>query len=385
MTAAPTDTGSGVLTIDLAAIAANWRLLQAKVRPADCAAVVKADAYGLGAAMVAPALLRAGCRIFFVATLDEAIALRTVLDAAKGGRSEAAGEDGEGAVIYVLNGAPAGTAALFTAHRLRPVLNSLGEIQGFAAHAREIGRTLPVALHVDTGMSRLGLPEDELNELADDYRRLTGLRLMAVLSHLACADTPANPMNERQLWAFRAALQRLPPAAASLANSAGIFLGPAYHGGLVRPGIALYGGAPTAGSDNPMQGVVRLQAPILQVRTIDAGTSVGYGATHVAARRQRIATVAAGYADGLLRSLSNRGSARLGQQAVPLIGRVSMDLTTFDVTDCPKAAACPGAMIELLGPGHPIDAAAADAGTISYEILTALGRRYRRVYRPDEA
>jgi alanine racemase len=384
MTPAPADTGSGVLTIDLAAIAANWRLLQEKVRPAQCAAVVKADAYGLGAAQVAPALLRAGCRTFFVATLDEAIALRSVLDAAQDGRTEAAGDD-EGAVIYVLNGAPAGTAALFPAHRLRPVLNSLAEIDHFAAHAREIGRTLPVALHVDTGMSRLGLPANELDQLADDYRRLTGLRLMAVLSHLACADTPANPMNERQLWTFRAALQRLPPAAASLANSAGIFLGPAYHGGLVRPGIALYGGAPTAGSDNPMQGVVRLQAPILQVRTIDAGSSVGYGATHVAARRQRIATVAAGYADGLLRSASNRGSARLGQQAVPLIGRVSMDLTTFDVTDCPQAMATPGALIELLGPGHPIDAAAAETGTIAYEILTALGCRYRRVYRPDGA
>jgi alanine racemase len=209
---------------------------------------------------------------------------------------------------------------------------------------------------------------------------LEGLRVTCLMSHLACADTPDHPLNRRQLDAFRSTRERLPPVPGSLANSSGIFLGPEYHADLVRPGAALYGLAPFRGRLNPMAQVVRLEARILQVREIDTGCTVGYGAMHCADRPERIATVAAGYADGYLRSLSNRGSGSIAGHRVPLVGRVSMDLITFDVSDVPQEHVFPGAMVELIGPDYPVDAVAADAGTIGYEILTALGPRYRRVY-----
>ena len=202
------------------------------------------------------------------------------------------------------------------------------------------------------------------------------------MSHLACADTPEHPLNARQRDSFRAALAILPKAPVSFANSSGIYLGADYWGDLARPGAALYGVAPVPGQPNPMRGVVRLDGKILQVRQIDSGSTVGYGASHRAVGRERIATVAVGYADGFMRSLGNRGSGYIGAQRVPIVGRVSMDLITFDVSDVPELLARPGATIELIGPDHPIDAIAAEAGTIGYEILTALGARFARVYAP---
>ena len=361
-----------VLAIDLDAIVANWRALGERVAPAECAAVVKADAYGLGAARVVPALAAAGCGTFFVATAGEGVGVRAMLDAA-GAAS---------AVIYVLNGAPPGATAVFDAHRLRPVLNSRAAVDAWAAHARTAPAATPpaAALHVDTGMARLGLPADELAALADDPTPLAAFPLALVMSHFACADEPAHPMNARQRDAFIAATARLPHAPTSLANSAGIFLGAGYHGDLVRPGIALYGGAPVTGAANPMRPVVRLDATILQVREIDRDSTVGYGASFTARHPMRIATVAVGYADGFLRSLSNAGFAVIGGRAVPIVGRVSMDLITLDVTDVPAPACGPGRTVQLLGPDRPIDAVAAEAGTIGYEILTSLGARYQRVY-----
>lgn len=369
----------GILWIDVGAVVANWRALAARVRPAECAAVVKADAYGLGVERVVPALAAAGCRTFFVAGVDEAIVVARLLNG-PGEAFEAAA--GAPAVIYVLNGLIPGSEAEFLDHGLRPVLNSLADVDRWSARARSLGRQLPAALHVDTGMSRLGLPPTELADLAADPSRLRGLQITLILSHLACADTPTHPLNADQLALFRRGLAGLPPAPTSLANSGGVFLGPPFHGHLVRPGIALYGGAPSKDhvSPNPMQLVVRLDGRILQVREIDAGTTVGYGAVHKSAQRARIATVAVGYADGFLRSLSNRGTGYVGEQAVPLVGRVSMDLVTFNVTQVPEPLARPGGFIELIGPHHPIDAVADAAGTIAYEILTSLGRRYHRVY-----
>jgi alanine racemase len=357
----------GILTIDLGALAANYRLLRDRVAPAECAAAVKANGYGLGADRVVLALAEAGCRTFFVATVDEGITVRRTL----AHRSEA--------VIYVLNG-PEGAEALLIEHDLRPVLNSLGNIAAWADCARRCSVFLAAALHVDTGMARLGLPGDELDRLVAEPERLEGLRVTCLMSHLACADSPDHPLNRRQLDAFRIARERLPAGLASLANSSGIFLGSDYHADLVRPGAALYGVAPFRGQPNPMAQVVRLEARILQVRKIDTDCTVGYGATHCADRPERIATVAAGYADGYLRSLSNRGSGFIAGRRVPLVGRVSMDLITFDVSDVPQEHVFPGAMVELIGPDYPVDAVAADAGTIGYEILTALGPRYRRVY-----
>ncbi len=360
-----------ILTIDLAAVQANFRAL-AKRAAGACAAVVKADAYGLGAAHVAPALARAGAGTFFTALLDEAIAVRHCLARVR-----------PTPAIYVLNGLADGTAADFLGHDVYPVLNSLGEINAWAESARATGRTLPAAIHIDTGMNRLGLPAPEADVLATEPDRLIGIDVRLVMSHLACADEPDHPLNSEQLTAFTAARTRLPTAPASLANSSGIFLGVPYHFDLVRPGAALYGVNPTPGRTNPMRQVIRLQGKILQVREIDAPLTVGYGATHRAAGPTRVATVAVGYADGFLRSLSDHGSARIGGQQVSLIGRVSMDLSTFDVTRVPREAAHPGALIDLIGADLGIDDVADAAGTIGYEILTALGHRYHRVYSGD--
>ena len=375
-----------VLSIDLGAIIANWRLLQARAAPAECAAVVKADAYGLGAAEVAPALAAAGCRVFFVATLDEGLALRRCLEQWREAATYAAVTNTavppSPPTIFVLNGAPRGGEADLAQHGLIPVLNGLGDVEAWALLSAMMDVRLPAALQIDTGMSRLGLPPAELDRLSAEPGRLDGVAPVLVMSHLACADEPAHALNARQRSAFDVARTRLPAAPASLANSSGIFLGADYIFDLVRPGAALYGVSPNSAATNPMEGVVRLDGRILQVREIDRDTTVGYGATYGARRAERIATVAIGYADGFLRSSSNRGCGYLDSFRVPLVGRVSMDLTTFDVTDAPADLVYPGAAIELIGPQRPVDAVALDAGTIGYEILTSLGPRYARVYRP---
>jgi alanine racemase len=239
---------------------------------------------------------------------------------------------------------------------------------------------LPCALHIDTGMNRLGLTAAELDRLAEDPKRLVGLELMLIMSHLACADEADHPMNRRQLGRFRAALDRLPHCRASFANSNAIFLGREFLFNTVRPGVALYGANPTPGAPNPMAQVVTLKGKILQVRDVDRGETVGYGATHRFTRPRRIATVSVGYADGFLRSMSNRGSAAIGGVTAPIVGRVSMDLITLDVSAAPPERARPGGFVELIGPARTIDDVAADAGTIPYEILTALGPRYERIY-----
>ncbi|MBP0446607.1 alanine racemase [Roseomonas sp. SSH11] len=349
---------SGVLTIDLDAIAANWASLRARhagMGGGEVGAAVKADAYGLGAARVAPALAAAGCRHFFVAQLSEGMALRPAL--------------GPEPMIMVLNGFPPGADE---EAGLIPVLNSPGDIAAWSGTGRD------VLLHLDTGMARLGLTPAEAEALAADPSPLKGMRVRYVMTHLACADEPQNPMNATQAARFAALRARLPTAPFSFANSAGLFLGRDFASSLARPGCALYGINPTPGRPNPMRPVVRLSVPVLQVRDIPAGTPVGYGASWVAPRPSRIATVAAGYADGYLRSLSGRAIGRHNWQDVPLVGRVSMDLSTFDVTDHP--AITPGSMIELIGPGNSADEVALQAGTIGYEVLTALGTRYRRAY-----
>lgn len=355
-----------VLTIDLDAIVANWRQLGRRVAPAECAAVVKADAYGLGAAPVAAALVGAGCRTFFVACIDEAIALRPVVGDAD---------------IYVLAGAPRGAEADCVHHRLSPVLNGLADIEAWRAFMRTTGGAAPrPGLHLDTAMSRLGLSAAEQLLLAAEPDRLAGIRLGCVMSHLACADEADHPTNTLQREAFARIRQAWQGTPTSFANSAGIFLGAPFHGDMCRPGAALYGLAPVADRPNPMAQVVQLQGRILQVREIDRGMTVGYGSTYHAGRRKRIVTVAVGYADGYLRSLGNRGHALIGDFRIPLVGRVSMDLITFDATAVPEALVRPGVMVELIGPRLSVDAVAADAGTIGYEILTSLGKRYHRIY-----
>ena len=343
------------LVVDLGAIIANWRLLCARHAPGAVAGVVKADGYGLGAAEVGRALQAAGCRHFFVAQLEEGLALRQAL--------------GQGAMIGVLGGFDPGAD---DGAGLIPVLNTPRDI---AAHAAAGSRAI---LHVDTGMQRLGLTEAEAASLHPGA--LDGLDLLYVMTHLACADEPGHPLTPLQARRFAAASARFPGIPRSFANSSGLFCGPDFASDLARPGAALYGLNPMPGQPNPMRPVVRLSVPVLQVRDVAAGETVGYGATWTAPRPSRIATLAVGYADGYLRSLSSRGLGSVAGHPVPLVGRVSMDLITLDVTELPRIDI--GDMIDLLGPGHGPDEAASLAGTIGYEILTSLGARYRRRYIP---
>ncbi len=370
MAADPADRTGAVLEIDLGGIAANWRLLARRVGSAGCAAVVKADGYGLGAVQVASALAAAGCRQFFVATLGEAIVLRQVLP--------------DAISIAVLNGPVPGSADEFAEHRLVPVLNDPGQIADWREVAGRRG-ALPAILHIDTGMARLGLTPREFDRFADDLWNCGAIRWQALISHLACADLPNHPLNKVQRTRFASAQSRCGGLRASLAASSGIFLDPAFHFDFVRPGAALYGVNPVPGSPNPMRQVIRLNAKILQIRDVDEGQTVGYGAAHAMSAAGRLATAAIGYADGWLRSLSHRGCGRIGGVRVPLLGRVSMDLAVFDVSAIDPALARPGNFIEMLGEHYGVDAAAADAGTIGYEILTALGRRHHRVYHKGPA
>lgn len=359
------DTAHAALTIDLGAIVANWRLLQAKQVSGATGAVVKADGYGLGAGPVAAALAAAGCRHFFVATPDEALALRdTIPDAA----------------LIVLGGLFAGAEQDFAAHGIIPALGSLAEIDAWSRLARRLERPLPAFLHIDTGMSRLGFDARERATLERDHDRLAGIDVRYVMSHLVSSEDPDAALNAVQRERFNIGRARLPPAPASLVNSAGMFLGEAFGFDLARPGSALYGINPTPGRPNPMRSVVSLNVRVLSVRDIPAGATVGYNATWTASRASRIATIGVGYADGWHRSHSNAGAAYFDGHPVPLVGRVSMDLTTFDVTDQPEVR--PGSWLELLGSHRLVDDAARDAGTIGYEVLTALGRRFHRVYSP---
>lgn len=360
------ETAGAVMTIDLDAIVANWRLLAARVAPADCAAVVKADAYGLGAARVAPALAAAGCRHFFVAHLDEAVALKPHLPA--------------GTTLMVLHGPMPGTEDVFVAHGIRPVLNSRAQIDGWRALAQRLDRELPAAIQVDTGMARVGLAADELQAIASDRGALAGVGVALAISHLACADEPAHPANARQLRRFVEARRLLPAAPASLANSSGIFLGREWHFDLARPGAALYGIAPVPGQPNPMRPVVKLEGRVVQTRSIGADTPVGYAEGWRCTRPTRIATVAVGYADGWLRALGNHVSAWAGGVELPVVGRVSMDTITLDAGALPEGALPPGSRVELLGARQGVDAVASAAGTIGYEILSSLGTRYARRY-----
>ncbi len=352
-----------VLEVDLEAIADNWRTICGLHPSGPVAVVLKANAYGLGAPAVASHLFAAGCRHFFVAHLDEARPLCALLP---------------GAMLAVLNGLWPGDAAAYADAGIAPVLGSLSEVEEWSAHAWTTGRILPALLHVDTGMNRLGLSPAEVDALAAEPARLDGIRLLYVMTHLVSAEYPGDPINALQRDRFLQAAARLPLAPRSLANSSGCFLGPDFASDLARPGAALYGVNPTPGRPNPMRAAVRLRARILQVRDVPPGACVGYNGVWTAERPSRIATVSVGYGDGYPRALTNRATARFDGQAIPLVGRVSMDLSTFDITDAP--AAVPGAWLDLIGPGIPVDELARQAGTNGYEILTQLGTRYRRVY-----
>ncbi len=367
MDATLTATTPGLLTVDLDAIARNYRKLVESAAPGDCGAVVKADAYGLGVEPVVHELHASGCRHFFVANLAEGRELRRLLTDAN---------------IYVFAGPEPGEERALRNAELVPVLNSLAQAQRWVEQGGAIDH--PVALHIDTGMSRLGLSADEVEALARNEGLLENLQIALVMTHLARADEPGHALNEAQIERFDNLRALLPDAKTSIGNSAGILAGAPFSGDIARAGIALYGGNPFVDRLNPMQTVARLYSPILQVREIDEPVTVGYGATHRVGPPARLATVGAGYADGYPRSLGNVGRAYVGGVEAPIVGRISMDMITIDVSDVSPDVVVPGAMVELMGDHISIDDLASAAGTISYEVLTRLGQRWTRRFEHGE-
>lgn len=367
------DRAGAVLTIDLAAIVENWRILNRKLSPScDCGGVVKADAYGLGAANVATALAGAGCKTFYVAHVEEGLALRKAL--------------GQGPRIIVMHGPAPGSESDIAHHSLIPVLSTPEQILGWRSFASQADVLQETVIQIDTGMNRLGLSASEFTDHLNDPDGFQGLTPLALMSHLACASTPDHDMNRKQQSRFTSSLSafrtKFPDAKGSLCNSSGIFLGPPWHYDFARPGAALYGLNPQPAGPNPMLPVVRLQARVLQVHRVDSTQTVGYGATFRAADGSKLATVSVGYADGFLRSLSNKGQAVLDGIPVTVAGIVSMDLITFDISNVPDSSAVPGAMIDILFKDHTADELADEGGTIGYEVLTSLGNRYARRYLP---
>ena len=372
--AAALASATGVLTVDLGAIAANWRKLEKTSVPAECGGVIKADAYGCGIDPVARALSAAGCKTFFVATLDEARAARAAVPTA---------------AIYVLDGFFQNCGDAFARIDARPVIGDLNELAEWDVFCRRSGWAGGAAIHIDTGMNRLGLTLAEAQGIiprinAGDH----GITL--VMSHLACAELLNHPLNARQLATFREIASLFSGVPASLSNSSGVYLGAPFQFDLMRPGAALYGVNPTPEADNPMQPVVDLKARIVQIRNVEKGENVGYGGTWTARRPTRLAIISAGYADGYFRAGgSNDGTRGAGVvvagKRCPIAGRVSMDLIAVDVTDLPNNAARRGHMATLIGEGITVDELAHRFGTIGYEVLTSLGRRYARVYKGGAA
>ena len=371
MSASPIFGAPGALAIDLGALADNWRRLARRAAPAECGAVIKADGYGLGLEIVAPALYRAGCRTFFVAQIEE-------------GRRARAALSQKDARLYVLNGLQSGADAQadYAAFRLAPAIGSAEELGRWAAFAATQAAPPPCALHLDTGMNRLGF--DSLADLLAATARCGGTcGADLLMSHFVSSEEPGNPTNAAQIARFEEARAAFPSLAASLANSSGLFLParPVYD--LARPGYALYGGNPTPGAANPMRNVVTLDIAIQQTRWIEAGESCGYNSQWTARRRTRLATLLAGYADGLPRG-AGAVDGRAGAEVViagrrcPLVGRMSMDLCIADVTDLPEDEARPGDLARFLGEAIGVDEFASRSGTIGYAVLTSLGARYAR-------
>jgi alanine racemase len=353
------------LTVDLNALAANYSLFRALAGPAEVTPVVKADGYGLGAGPVAKRLWTEGARGFHVARLEEGESLRADLGPDRPAR------------IYVLDGAPSGSTRRLIEADLIPILNSSAQLETYAAMARR-SAPLPCGLHIDTGMNRLGFRPEEIAALLESSDRLDRMKVELAISHLACADDAENRLNARQVGRLRQALKLLPGVRASLANSAGTFLGEDYRFDMVRPGIGLYGGGPFGRPHPDIAAVATFEAPILDVRAVPVGETVGYGATFRADRPLRVAIVGAGYADGVPRALAPEGRVWFAGAHRRLLGRVSMDLIAVDVTDC--EAAQPGALVEMIGPNLLLDEAAMAAGTVAYEWLVRLGGRVQRVY-----
>lgn len=353
------------LTVDLSAIADNYRLLKKQLKNAECACVVKSNAYGLGVEEVAKTLLRAGAGKFFVATIDEAVNLRQILQSKD---------------IYIFHGFLKGQESALIENRLVPVLNSIEQVINWADYSKKTNLKMPCIIHIDTGMNRLGLSNNELDEFIEknlqDY-----LDIKYIMSHLACADVKDHPLNKKQLDEISRISKCFSGIPISFSNSFGVFLGKNYHFDLARPGMALYGLNPTPDRENPMKTTAFLSSKIIQIREIDTPSCVGYGATCELPAGARVATLPVGYADGYLRSLGNSAFCYFKKHKLPVVGRVSMDLIMVDISNVPNGQINVGDEIEIMGKNISADDLAKTAGTIGYEILTRLGARYKRFYK----
>ncbi len=370
---------TGILTVNLNSIADNWRLLSERLSAdSQCGAVVKADAYGLGVKPVAKSLSVAGCRTFFVATLAEARELRDCLSV-----------DHEIVVFGGLSHDSTYQACAkdWQKYHLTPVLFSVACVQRWVDFCLSEGNKLPCAIKIDTGMHRLGLSDLELSEVLSS-KLLQHVDLKYCMSHFACADTPSHPLNQTQMSLFAKAsgelIKNFPSVKLSLANSSGIFLSQSVHYSLVRPGAALYGVNPEPAKMNPMKAVVSLKLPVMQLKIIQAGETVGYGAEFVAQKKTALAIVFGGYADGLFRYLGNNAFGFCSGTRVPLVGRVSMDSMVFDISELDTSLQADLAYIDILSDQQSVDDLASSANTIGYEVLTSLGSRFERRYISDE-
>ena len=356
------------LEINIDSIIHNYQLINNKVGNTECAAVLKADAYGMGASVVAKALDKVGCSTFFVATIDEGIELRACFSKNEN-------------QIAVLSGLLEGSEDIFYSNKLTPVLNDTEQIKKWAIYNKQKKISAPSIIHIDTGMNRLGLTINELYDIIKNPTELKELHVEWIMSHLACGDQPRDIMNEKQLSVFLNAKKEFPNVKASLANSAGVFLGQSYHLDMVRPGIALYGSGSGSIPSKPLKQVIKLYSRILQIRTLSTGASVGYGASYRVSEATRVATVGLGYADGYLRSLSNCSWVFFNGLRLPVIGRISMDYITIDITQIASEKIKTGDFIEIIGDKFTLDDLATVANTVPHELLTRLGTRHHRIYR----
>ncbi|MGF7158197.1 alanine racemase [Bartonella heixiaziensis] len=356
---------TAVATINVSAIVANYTTLAKRVAPIECSAVVKANAYGLGVNKIAPALYQAGCRTFFVAKIEEALHLKTILPT--------------NIMIIVLNGLPHNTEELIAEAGIIPVLNSWNALEDWQKLCQKKDKRFPAIVQIDTNMNRLGLDKKEVQKLIKQPTIFEAAEIKYILSHLANGEDKTHSSNYTQLATLKTILAQLPACKVSFANSGGIFLGTDFYFDLVRPGIALYGIDPREKHPTPLKPVLKLEAQVIQSRFIEAGFPVGYGGTFTTRRPSTLITISIGYADGLPRILSNKGAVYFNGKKLPIVGRISMDSTVVDATDLDKKPQR-GDWVEFIGPHQTLEKVSIDANTIPNEILTSLGSRYKRIY-----
>ncbi len=359
-------TYTAIATINLGALVANYKSLAQRVAPAECSAVVKANAYGLGADKIAPALYQAGCRTFFVAHIEEALQLKAILPS--------------DATLALLNGLPYAAEEFVAQSNIVPVLNSWSAIESWQNICQKKDKKFPAIIQIDTNMNRLGLDKKELQQLIKQPTLFEKAEIKYIISHLSNGNDETNTSNYAQLTSLKTALTQLPPSKVSLANSGGIFLGPDFYFDLVRPGIAIYGVDPHGKHPTPLKPVLKLEAHVIQNRNVGAGEPVGYEASFITRRPSTLVTLSIGYADGLLRALSNKGTVYFNGHKLPIIGRISMDSTIVDATDLKCKKPQRGDWMELIGTHQTIEQISADANTIPHEILTSLSSRCKRIY-----